>query len=343
MANVFSRRFKKVEKNFSPMEEGLMVYSFYHKLMDNLSTLDGDKIEVLDAGLRNRNPGPDFFNAKLRIGGVLWVGNVLILPRSSEWYARGYNASANSLFGNIILTVVNEHDADIFDADGHPISQCLAQVPDHIIRNYNTLISENGDAACKCYRDENITRLHAHAWMSAVTTEWLERASESMKNSAMNTSWQNALVSAITSDTVITNVAKAFMDSIVKAESVDQTRLEIKNFLSMVHLPNSQNNVERILVNIILPWMFAYGRYTHHEVLCDHAFDFSENTKPYSTKADAFGWPYRQKLSGIEISTISYLKENYCSKKNCCSCRFGHEFLRNNKSREKNLQLSMLF
>ena len=175
MANVFSRGFKKVEKNFSPMEEGLMVYSFYHKLMDNLSTLDGDKIEVLDAGLRNRNPGPDFFNAKLRIGGVL------ILPRSSEWYARGYNTSANSLFGNIILTVVNEHDADIFDADGHPISQCLAQVPDHIISNYNTLISENGDAACKCYRDENITRLHAHAWMSAVMTEWLERASESMK------------------------------------------------------------------------------------------------------------------------------------------------------------------
>ena len=60
--------------------EQLLHYVWKHKLfpLRELQTSDGDAVEVIDPGLHNRNAGPDFFNAKVRIGRTLWVGNVEI-------------------------------------------------------------------------------------------------------------------------------------------------------------------------------------------------------------------------------------------------------------------------
>ena len=60
--------------------EQLLHYVFKHKLfpLRELKTSDGEPVEVIDPGLHNRNAGPDFFNAKIKIGRTLWVGNVEI-------------------------------------------------------------------------------------------------------------------------------------------------------------------------------------------------------------------------------------------------------------------------
>ena len=60
------------------MEE-LLHYVWKHKLfpLAPLTTTDGKSVEVVDVGLHNRHAGPDFFNAKVRIDGTLWVGNFL--------------------------------------------------------------------------------------------------------------------------------------------------------------------------------------------------------------------------------------------------------------------------
>ena len=58
--------------------EQLLHYCWKHKIwpIDGLQTTDGQKVEVIDPGLHNRNSGPDFFNAKVKINGTLWVGKV---------------------------------------------------------------------------------------------------------------------------------------------------------------------------------------------------------------------------------------------------------------------------
>ena len=68
--------------------EQLIHYVWKHKLfpLTGLKTTDGQEVEVIDTGLHNHNAGPDFFNAKVKIGGTLWVGNVEIHDRASDWF-----------------------------------------------------------------------------------------------------------------------------------------------------------------------------------------------------------------------------------------------------------------
>jgi len=50
-----------------------------------MKTVAGETMEVLDPGLRNRDSGPDFFNARVKIGKTLWAGNIEIHKNSSDW------------------------------------------------------------------------------------------------------------------------------------------------------------------------------------------------------------------------------------------------------------------
>ena len=67
--------------------EGLLQYIWQHKLWlsEDMVTNDGRKVRVIDPGLLNTDAGPDFFNAKVEIDGHLWVGNVEIHVRASDW------------------------------------------------------------------------------------------------------------------------------------------------------------------------------------------------------------------------------------------------------------------
>ena len=60
--------------------EYLLHYTWKHRLfpLKELFTTDGLPVEVVDVGLHNTDSGPDFFNAKIKIDGTMWVGNVEI-------------------------------------------------------------------------------------------------------------------------------------------------------------------------------------------------------------------------------------------------------------------------
>ena len=57
--------------------EQLLHYVWKHKIfpLHTLTTTNGQTVEVIDSGLHNTHAGPDFFNAKLKIGDTLWVGD----------------------------------------------------------------------------------------------------------------------------------------------------------------------------------------------------------------------------------------------------------------------------
>lgn len=84
-----------------------------------LRTTHAEKVEILDPGRHNTNAGPDFFNAKIAIDGQLWVGNVEIHLRSTDWYLHSHEQ--DSSYDNVVLHVVWEHDVSIYRADNSEI------------------------------------------------------------------------------------------------------------------------------------------------------------------------------------------------------------------------------
>ena len=70
------------------MQEDFLHYIWKHKKFrfNNLKTSSGESILLSSVGQHNFNSGPDFFNAKVKIGEQLWAGNVEIHIKSSDWF-----------------------------------------------------------------------------------------------------------------------------------------------------------------------------------------------------------------------------------------------------------------
>lgn len=77
----------------------------------SLLTTDKQDVQVIHQGEVNSADGPDFFNAKVRIGDKLWAGNVEVHTRSSDWLKHGH--SENKKYRKLILHVVYFHDVEI--------------------------------------------------------------------------------------------------------------------------------------------------------------------------------------------------------------------------------------
>ena len=68
--------------------EMMLHYVWQHKIfpLKELTTIDGMSVEVISPGMHNTDAGPDFLNAKVKIGGMLWVGSVEVHLKSSDWF-----------------------------------------------------------------------------------------------------------------------------------------------------------------------------------------------------------------------------------------------------------------
>ncbi len=174
--------------------EQLLHYCWKHRMwpMEGLVTTDGRTVEVLDPGLHNHHAGPDFFNAKVKIGGTLWVGNVEIHDKASDWYVHGHDKDVH--YNNVVLHVVGMADREVLTQEDNFVPQMLLKVPDYVHDNYVELLRT--DAYPPCYRViPNLTRLTVHSWMAALQTERLEQKTGAIEKrvSQANGSWEDAL------------------------------------------------------------------------------------------------------------------------------------------------------
>lgn len=154
--------------------EQLLHYVWKHKLLPScpLATTDGQSVEVIDPGLHNTDAGPDFFNAKVRIGGTMWVGNVEIHDKASEWFTHGHDRDPR--YDNVVLHVVAVGDIRVRTHGGNVIPQMTLEVPKNIADNYAELL--RADKYPPCHRlIPTLSGLTAHSWMNALQTERLER------------------------------------------------------------------------------------------------------------------------------------------------------------------------
>ena len=171
--------------------EKLLHYVWKHRLLPlkALLTTDGQELELIDPGLANPNAGPDFFNAKVRIGQTLWAGNVEIHLRSSDWYRHGHDTDA--AYDSVILHVAMIIDSDVTTNTGKQLPQLQLDIPADLHLRYETL--QKTEDYPRCYRIiPQIDIFKVHAWMDTLTVERLEerRRQVEARMKATNGNWE---------------------------------------------------------------------------------------------------------------------------------------------------------
>jgi len=128
---------------FMIQNEDLLHYIWKYRLyrIPDLKSSSGERLEVISPGQHNHHAGPDFSNAKIRIGDTLWAGNVEIHIRSSDWHRHQHQV--DKAYDNVILHVVAYHDQSIFRTDGTEITvlEIDKQIPQAISKNYEELMA----------------------------------------------------------------------------------------------------------------------------------------------------------------------------------------------------------
>lgn len=154
--------------------ERLLHYVWKYKLYTAtpLITTEGRPVQVIDPGMQNTDAGPDFFNAKIKIDGTLWVGSVEIHDKSSDWLLHHHDT--DKAYDCVILHIIGFNDFQPVRTNGNPIPQMLLTVPENILRSIDWLLHR--EAALPCLDHiTGIAPLHIACWMEALLSERLER------------------------------------------------------------------------------------------------------------------------------------------------------------------------
>ncbi|OIP81815.1 MAG: hypothetical protein AUK44_09220 [Porphyromonadaceae bacterium CG2_30_38_12] len=154
------------------MKESILHYIWQQKLFfsQQLKTTEGEPVQVIDVGKLNTDGGPDFFNAKVKIGDTLWAGNIEIHTVSGDWYK--HNHHLNRAYDSVVLHVVKTADAKIYRNDGEKIPQLELKYPPEIEKNYEALLQGKKWIPCSA-KIADVPALFIHSWKNALLAERL--------------------------------------------------------------------------------------------------------------------------------------------------------------------------
>lgn len=164
---------------FIEMEE-LMYFVWQQRLVHSLVTPDGQSFTIIHPGLRNLDAGPDFFNAKIKIDGITWAGNVEMHCRASDWYRHHHDD--DYAYNNVILHVVLEADVKVTLPNGKPILTIVMEIPPSLLNRYHQLINPDhttllpgqtpsySSISCACRLGE-VPKIVINDWKTALCTQ----------------------------------------------------------------------------------------------------------------------------------------------------------------------------
>jgi hypothetical protein len=155
------------------MNEEFLTHIWKYGLFDRTSLISdtGEKIEVITLGVQNSDAGPDFINAKIRIGNTLWAGNVELHLNASDW--KKHHHQTDKAYDNVILHVVMKADQLTTRTNGTTIPTVELSFEPQLYLNYMWLIGNKNRLSCHDHI-AHIDPLLLHSWLASVMVERLE-------------------------------------------------------------------------------------------------------------------------------------------------------------------------
>lgn len=190
------RKREAVEKHklHYTMTEEFLHYLWKYRLYDakNLKTTEGVPVTVVKPGIHNKDAGPDFFDARIRIGKTLWVGNVEIHINASSW--NEHNHQRDPAYNNVVMHVVYTDDMPVKNAANQLIPTLALNhlIDTNFFRKYEQLIKCKQWIACQS-QVKNVDDFVKNKWLERIGAERLERKSIPIQHDLKfyNNNWQD--------------------------------------------------------------------------------------------------------------------------------------------------------
>ena len=112
------------------------IWQFQYFNKGELATLQRENLQVIFPGQYNTNQGPDFLEAKIKIGNTTWAGNIELHFKTSDWEKHNHHNDHN--YNNVILHVVWEHD--ISNQNPIPVLELKERVSKILLQRYDELL-----------------------------------------------------------------------------------------------------------------------------------------------------------------------------------------------------------
>lgn len=165
------------------MNEAFLYHVWKYRLFNTtvLQTINGDEVHVLKPGEQNPDSGPDFFNARLRIGETEWAGNVEIDTTSADWFHHGHHT--NKAFSKIILHVVYELNKPL--THGIPVVELKKYIDTTAMNQYEQLQKSKDAIPCSKLL-HTVPEITWQTWLERMVIERIEQKSKLMEQALEN-------------------------------------------------------------------------------------------------------------------------------------------------------------
>ncbi|MEO8209526.1 MAG: DUF2851 family protein [bacterium] len=98
-----------------------------------LKTIDGENVDIIHYGTINFDAGPDYKNAKVKIGNVLYSGSIEIHRSIKDWYL--HNHKGDSKYNDLILHVIF-YGNDLNEEIRNPVVKKSRSIPTIILSEF---------------------------------------------------------------------------------------------------------------------------------------------------------------------------------------------------------------
>ena len=172
--------------------EVFLHYLWKHRLFTGrLKSVHGDQIHIIHPGQHNRDAGPDFLYARIRIGNTTWAGNVEIHLKSSDWYKHHHDSDKS--YNSVILHVVMEHDKAVKNTAGDDLhTLCISDAFDSkLLLNYEDIMHNLLWVPCQ-NQIGSLASVHLAARIDAEAIQRLFNKAEKIRNELLqlNMDWE---------------------------------------------------------------------------------------------------------------------------------------------------------
>lgn len=161
------------------MKEDLLQFIWQRRLLkpEHLYTLNGESLTVISVGELNHDSGPDFSNARIKIGSIELIGNIEIHVRSSDWLKHGHQH--DKAYDNIILHVVYKHDKALDQNTNNAVEVLELQnfIDPNLLKRYQELFESRQSLPCGTLLKE-VNDLKVVSWMERMAIERLEHKTD---------------------------------------------------------------------------------------------------------------------------------------------------------------------